>query len=104
MGPLDRIFKFRREFLQHSASNPSLQIRRVTCVECVIEGVCLGSFDVNVRIVELVFTVEQHRQVVKIPIVQRERGRDLNGSLVLVNRLLLLSFGFMYLAKGSMRL
>lgn len=45
-----------------SIPNPGVQLHRTTKVECMINRVRLGLFEVRVRVVELVFITKEFRQ------------------------------------------
>ena len=80
---------------------------RATQPVSIIDCVCLGLFDVNVRVVEIVLIAKQLCHVVmnpKLSIAPAERGRGCEGYLEVVNGLLFLSLGTVYNAKHAVGL
>jgi len=86
--------------------NCGLHLHRSTQEACVTAHVQLGALNMNLRIVEPIFTTKQLRQFVMKPkqvVVPIRRGRDSDGYLVTVNTLLYLALGSINPAESTMR-
>jgi hypothetical protein len=86
--------------------NQGSQLHRKTEVVCAVDRVRRGVFDVSVCVVEPAFVAKQLRQFVMNPkqeIVPIERGCDSEGYLEMVNRLLGIALGSIYVAEKTMR-
>ena len=89
-----------------STKNISLQANCTTQVVRVVDHAQLGLFDLGVCLVKLVFVAKQYRQGVMNPklfTIPVESGYDSKGRIEMVNRLLPLALGAIYLAKNPMR-
>ena len=83
-----------------------LQFHRATQFVSVVDRVRLSPFNVSMCIIEPVFVEKQQRQPVMNPkqgLVPVERRCDSEGRLEMVNGLLPLALGTIYLAKNTMR-